>query len=139
MNTFLSKIILLCSAFFLPIIPAMIAVGLLIILDTITGVMASQKRGEKICSKKFGRVITKMLVYQLLIIASQLVEKYLFDFGIIKVTLAFLGLTEMLSISENFQTITGANFIQYIRGFLDTKFRGLVGEEKKEENKFPSV
>ena len=127
MNNIVTKLSVLSIAFFAPILPAMIAVGILITIDTITGVLGAKRIGDKIESKKFGRVVTKMLVYQLLIISSHLIELYLFDLiPLVKVTLGFLAITEFLSISENFQKCTGKDFLKYIKEYLDTKFRGML-------------
>ena len=134
-SNMVNKIIILLVAFLAPIQAAMIAVGVLITIDTIMGVLGARNIGEEITSKKFGRVLTKSLVYQLLIISSHLIETYLFDqLPLVKITLGFLSITEFLSISENFQKCTGANFIKYIKEFLDTKFRGLL-KEKENGNK----
>ena len=130
-SNMVNKIIILLVAFLAPIQAAMIAVGVLITIDTILGILGARKIGEEITSKKFGRVLTKSLVYQLLIISSHLIETYLFDqLPLVKITLGFLSITEFLSISENFQKCTGANFIKYIKEFLDTKFRGLLKEKE---------
>lgn len=113
--------------FLLPILPAMIAVGILIGIDTVTGIISARKQGKQITSKRFGSVLTKMLVYQLLIISAHLVQTYLFEqLPMVNITLAFLGMTEFLSISENFQGATGKNFLKFIREWIDQKFRGLL-------------
>ena len=125
------KILATIAIFFAPIVPAMIAVGILIVIDTTLGLIAANKNNEHISSKKLGRVLTKMLVYQLLIISSHLVEQYLFPIvPMLKITIAFCGMTEFLSLSENFQKITGKNFIMYIREFIDNKFRGMLDTHK---------
>ena len=121
------QFILIITAFFAPIIVSMIAVGLLITLDTIFGIMAAKKKGEEITSKKFGRVITKTFVYQLLIISSHLIETYLFtQVPFVQITLGYLAMTEFLSLAESFFTITGKDLLSYIKDFLDQKFRGML-------------
>lgn len=121
------KLLATLGLFFIPILPSMIAVGCLISIDTITGVISAKRQGQQVSSKKLGRVITKMLVYQLLIISAHLVEVYLFtQLPMVKITLAFLGMTEFLSISENFQGATGKSFVKYIREWIDVKFRGMI-------------
>lgn len=116
-----------CIAFFVPIYPAMIAIGLLILLDTLTALIAASKTGETITSKKLGAVITKNLVYQMLIISAHLCEAYLFPVvPFVKISLAFLAMTEFTSISENFEKATGKNLLGYVKTFLDEKFRGLI-------------
>lgn len=128
-----NKVIICLVTFFTPIYPAMIAVGLLIVIDTILGVIAAKKQGVKLSSKAFGRVITKMLVYQLLVIASYLAETYLFgQVPFLNITLGFLAVTEFVSVAENMSKITGTNFIGYLREQLDTKFRGMIKVENKD-------
>jgi len=122
-----AKIIAAIGVFFMPILPAMIACGILISIDTITGIISANRQGKEITSKRLGRVLTKMLVYQLLIIAAHLTQTYLFkQIPLVNITLAFIGMTEFLSISENFQGATGKNLVKYIREWIDVKFRGMI-------------
>jgi uncharacterized membrane protein YjgN (DUF898 family) len=51
-------------AFFAPVAGIMYAIGAFIALDTLLGVMAANKMGEKIESKKLSKVVWKMLMYQ---------------------------------------------------------------------------
>lgn len=130
------QLTLVLITFFTPILTAMIAVGLLISIDTILGVLAARKNGESVTSKKFGRIITKALVYELLVIASHLTQVYLFPIvPFVNITLGFLAITEFLSIGENVSKITGTNFIGYFREQLDTKFRGIA---KKDNTNTPT-
>jgi phage-related holin len=136
MNNLSTKVVVLSAAFFAPIMTAMIAVGVLVTIDTITGVIGAKRIGEKIESKKFGRVVTKSLVYQLLIISSHIIECYLFDMiPIVKITLGFLAMTEFLSIGENFYKCTGKNFVSYIKEYLDVKFRGMLKVDKDDNDR----
>lgn len=129
---FVQQLILIIVTFFAPLIPAMIAILLLVIIDTITAIIAAHKSNEAITSKKFGGSVTKLLVYQLLIISAHLCEKFLFpQVAFVKITLAFLATTEFISISENFQKTTGLSFIKYIKKFLDEKLRGFIKIDDK--------
>lgn len=125
-KTFIATIIV----FFAPIIPAMIAVGILILIDTLTGMLGAYHNGESITSKKMGGCITKSLVYQLLIISAHLCEAYLFPLiPFVKISIAFLAMTEFTSIAENFQKSTGKNFISYIKVTMDSKLRGFIQQD----------
>lgn len=130
----LLKCIFIASCtFFLPIYPAMIAVGILIFIDTITGIVGAYKAGEAITSKKMGTAITKSIVYQLLIVSAHLCETFLFPvIPFVKLSIAFLAMTEFTSIAENFQKATGKNLIKYIKTFLDSKFRGVIDDAIKD-------
>ena len=134
------KLWLIIVAFFAPIIPAMIAVGLLIVIDTITGILAARKNNESITCKRLGGVLTKMLVYQLLIISAHLCETFLFpEIVFVKITIAFLATVEFKSISENFQKSTGLPLLKFIKDVLDSRLRGLIKEDKdKDKNNTPA-
>ena len=127
LHMLLKSISVACVTFFLPIFPAMIAVGILIFIDTLTGIIAAKKTGETITSKKMGGCITKSIVYQLLIISAHLCETFLFaQIPFVKISLAFLAMTEFTSVSENFEKSTGKNLLKYIKTFMDEKFRGFI-------------
>ena len=112
------------STFLAPIASVMIAVGVLIMIDFIMGIIAARKTGDKINSKKMSNTLIKMLVYQLLIITSHLIELYLVPWlPILKITLSFIGIIEFLSIGENFTKITKKNFVKYIKDFIQSKLK----------------
>lgn len=113
------------SAFFISIQTYMIAIGVLIIIDLLMGVLAAKKRGEKISSKKLSNTIIKMLVYQLLIISAQIVQVYLLPewLPVMGITLAFLGIVEIFSIGESFTVITGKNFIKFLKTYIMKKLK----------------
>ena len=122
------------STFFAPIAVVMLAVGVLIMIDFIFGILSAKKNNEKITSKRMSDTLIKMVVYQLLIITSHLVELYLVPYlPLLKVTLSFIGIIEFLSIGESFTKITGKNFIKYIRDFIKSKFKpeGRIDELNK--------
>jgi hypothetical protein len=65
-----------------------------------------------------------MFVYQLLIISSHICEKYLVDFiPFTQITLGFLAIVEFYSIGESFSSITGMNFISYIKNIIVEKLK----------------
>ena|SRR3972149_2396958 len=126
------RLVLILITFFAPLLPAMVAVGLLIIIDTITGVIAARRNKETVTSKKMGGILTKMLVYQLLIISAHLCEAFLFPIiPFVKITIAFLAVVEFKSISENFQKSTGLPFLKFIKSYLDDKLRGLIKDDRE--------
>lgn len=84
-------------------IDAMVAILLLIIFDFITGIAAQKKNGHPILSTKVFRTCKKIVVYFLLISAGYLAETAtqrilpILD----ETVMAFLGVTELISILEN--------------------------------------
>ncbi len=111
----------------------MLAVGVLISIDLIFGLIAAKKNKEKITSKKLSQTIIKMFVYQLLIISSYITQTYLMPFfPLLKITIAFIGMTEFLSLSESFQKITGLEFIKFIKDKMMSSFKKYSdGQEEK--------
>lgn len=107
------------SAFLAPIQPLLFAVGLMIFLDTITGVIRSMKLDQTITSRKLSQIITKMLLYQGAIISLFLVEKLLLGefialfttikFFLTKIGAVTLVFIEAKSINENIQQGTGVD------------------------------
>jgi phage-related holin len=128
--------VIFLTAFFAPIKASMIAVGVIITLDFIFGIMAAKKRKEKIESKKMSRTLVKMLVYQMLIISAHLCEHYLVDFiPFTQITLGFIAIIEFYSIGEAFTTITGQNFISYAKNIIMAKLKDRFPEVNDDINK----
>lgn len=114
--SFLSKVILTIVAILSPIHTVMIAAGVLIVADLITGIIAAKKRGEPISSAGFRRTVSKMLVFQSAVICGFITEQYLLK-GTVPVTnivASVIGLTELTSILENLNSISGTNLLQDI-------------------------
>jgi len=115
-----------------PIEGALIAIGVLIGIDFTFGLIAAAKSKVKITSKKMSQSIIKMFVYQLLIIASFITMTYLIPwFPLVKITIAFIGMTEFLSIGESFQRITGLEFVKYIKDYLMRHIKKYSDDQKE--------
>lgn len=100
-------IISVCAVF-APIKGAIITVGVVIIVDLITGIMAARKRGEKITSKAYTKTIAKMAKYQTALLTGYLIEVYLIG-GIVPISTivtSAIGFGEAISLYENLNTIT---------------------------------
>lgn len=97
-----------------PIKELLIIVSLLILADTITGILAAYHRGEEINSKGFKKTIIKLFLYNLVVILAFLIEKYiLLDFiPFVKIGVAVIALTEFKSVVENFEAVTGIKLLQ---------------------------
>lgn len=81
-----------------------VAVLMLMIFDTILGVMATYKEGQAITSRKFSRVVQKGAIYMLSISAGYFADLTVAGSGVqlIQPTMiAFIGITEFISILEN--------------------------------------
>lgn len=72
----------------------------LVCIDTLTGVIKALKVGD-CSSKKFFRVLVKLLVYFTLLANSYLIDRILPTPVAATITLTFLGITEGISVIEN--------------------------------------
>lgn len=121
---YLKALLVSSLTFFIPIVPLLLLVGLFILCDTILGIWAARRRGEKITSRKLGNIVPKMLLYQGAVIVGYMLDKlllgefinYVFNIDmlitkLIAMTLIFI---ETLSLNENMECITGKNiFISF--------------------------
>lgn len=109
-------------AFISPIFPAMIATGFLIGADTISGIMKSRKKKIPITSRKLSNVLTKMVLYQLLIVSAHLCETYLVEeLPFVKLVLGAIALVEFKSILENASEYLGKDVVKAILEKLGRK------------------
>lgn len=99
-----------------PIKAVLITVAILIIADMISGIIAAYKRGEQITSAALGRTITKMFVYQTVVISGYLMQEHLINNLIPVVSLigGVIGMVEFKSLLENANEILGMDLFKEI-------------------------
>jgi len=116
-------------AFFSPIYYAFLLVIILVIVDTITGVMkAGKSKVENIESSKMFRFIPKLIFYLLLVIVSHSANLYIDNqIPFVKLAIIRISWIEVKSIDENFRDMFGFSFIDNVlegmRSFNDIKKR----------------
>lgn len=110
-------------AVFAPIYAVMLVTGFLIVCDLITGMMAAMKRKEKINSSAFRRTVSKIAIYQIVIMSAFLVEVYMLKgaLPISKIAASIVGITELMSIVENAETVYGQPIFKKIRRMLGSE------------------
>lgn len=136
----LKALILSIGSFFLPIQSLLLLVGLFILSDTVLGVWAAYKNGEKITSRKLGGIIPKMLLYQLAVVVGYILDVCLLNEFVLMVVGINLLVTklitmtliyiELLSINENFEAITGKNLFQSFKRLI-TRAKKIKGDVKE--------
>ena len=114
-----------------PIKAVMITVGILIIADALTGMYAAHKRGEKISSAAMRRTLSKMMVYQGVVICGFLLEANILDslVPVAKIVAGAIGMVEFKSILENANSIVGTNIFKAVIDKLGSD------NDKKDEKK----
>tara|TARA_R110000823_G_scaffold144221_1_gene274402 strand:+ start:677 stop:1081 length:405 start_codon:yes stop_codon:yes gene_type:complete len=106
-------------SFFFPIQHFLIFTIFVVFADTVTGILAAKKRGEKITSKGLYRTSQKVVVY---FCGIMIFHGASVTFGLpsqIVYSVSFLiAFTELYSISENIKSITGVNIGTIILKFF---------------------
>jgi len=114
------KAIISLIALSAPIQPAILAIGVLVTIDLIFGIIASVRSGDKFSSRKLKDTAVKLLVYNLLLIAGFVSETYMVNWiPFTKICLTFLAIIEITSIGESFQKITDKSFITFLRDSIE--------------------
>ena len=106
-------------SFFLPIKHFLIFTIFVVFADTVTGIIAAKKRGDKITSKGLYRTSQKVVVY---FCGIMIFHGASVTFGLpsqIVYSVSFLiAFTELYSVSENIKSITGVNIGTIILKFF---------------------
>lgn len=107
----------------MPVYPIMAVAGFLIFADLATGMLAARKNKEPISSAAMRRTVSKILVYQLVIMSGFLVEMYMLGgmLPISKIAASIIGLTELLSILENAEKAYGAPIFKKLLTLLGSE------------------
>jgi uncharacterized membrane protein len=106
-------------SFFLPIKHFLIFTIFVVIADTITGIKAAKKEGQKITSKGLYRTSEKILVYFTSIMifhGAQLT--FNIPLPIVYLASSIIAGTELFSVAENVKRITGVNLATIILKFF---------------------
>lgn len=107
-------------AFFAPIIAMVGAVCVLTIFDTITGIWAALKRGDKIHSRAMGRTVTKMLLYSLVILLAHIMEIVFIPWmPMVSLAAGYVALVEFRSNMENIGYITNIDVWNYLKDKIE--------------------
>lgn len=96
-----------------PIHSILISVGVMIVVDLVTGILAARKRKEPVTSAALRRTVSKMLIYQVAIISGFILETYLMAevIPVSKLVASAIGLTEFKSIIENLTTLNNGETV----------------------------
>ena len=121
----LLTLISICFAFFLPISGILIMIGVLIAIDTFTGIKKAHKLKEKITSRKLSSIISKLALYEITVIMFFLIDKFILNeiiltffsvpFMLTKVVALVLASIEVMSINENYKAVKSIDLWQSMK------------------------
>ena len=90
-------------------------IGVLIVIDTITGIWKAKKLGEKITSRKLSAIISKLALYEITVIMFFLIDQFILNdiiltffsvpFMLTKVVALVLASIEVMSINESYKQV----------------------------------
>lgn len=105
-------------SFFIPIKGFLLFTVAVVFADTITGVKAAKKEGQKISSKGLYRTTEKIVVYFVAILIFEAAKNtFSIPFPITYMVAMMISATELFSVAENIKRITGVEL-----GTLITRF-----------------
>ena len=105
-------------SFFLPIKHFLIFTIFVVFADTLTGIKAAKKEGQKISSKGLYRTTEKIVIYfTSILIFEGAKNTFSIPFPITYMVAMMISCTELYSVAENVKRITGVEL-----GTLITKF-----------------
>lgn len=108
-------------AYFTPILTSLLFVGGLVILDWLTGILKGYKNNE-LTSRKMIKKFYTGASYLIAISAVRLIEVYFGDeVPMVKPLMAVITLSELKSMRENIEAITGVDLFANLFGFLQRK------------------
>lgn len=126
-----------------PIQMMLLLVFVIVLLDTAAGIWSAYRQGIPITSRRFSSIITKLLVYKAIIIATYMFDVILLgefiaklvdiNLAATKVITIILVMTEVFSIDEKFIRATGKGSWYYIQRVLKLTKR-IHSETKKLSN-----
>jgi len=103
-------------SFFAPVTYAFIFIGVLVAIDTITGIMKAGKDDVRnITSKKGFSLVPKLIFYFLLVIVAHCCAVWVDpQVPFVKLVLIGIGWIEIKSIDENYKILAGHSFIDKV-------------------------
>lgn len=140
MKTLLTSLLLSLVAFFAPISSLLVLVGFAIVSDTMVGLYSSYKTKTPILSRKLARIVSKMFVYQGVVLLFFAMDKLIINelsamaisvqFITTKIVSLMLVSIECYSIDEKIRNFNKGNGIK----FYFTRLLKLTKTLKKEYN-----
>lgn len=108
---------------FAPIKATLVTVMVLTVVDLIAGILAAIKRKEKITSSGLKRTVVKILAYEIVVCLGYITEQYMTGdlVPVVKMLAGLIGITELKSVLENIEEITGIPVLQLLIDKLSQK------------------
>ena len=125
---YIIQLLSVVSAFFLPISGILFLIGFAILVDTITGIWKAKKLKIKITSRGLSAIVSKLFLYEVAVILTYLIDKFILNDILLQFFSVPLMLTKILSlvlvsieaisISENYKSVKGIDIWSSLKRLL---------------------
>lgn len=117
MKDWLFAVVSACIAFFNPAAGLLLTVGALVFADAITGMIAAKKRGENVNSAGMRRTVSKMFIFQTVVLTGWMLEQHVLEslLPVARIAAAAICIVEFKSLLENVTEITGVSFASILK------------------------
>ena len=145
-------LISICFAFFLPISGILIMIGVLIAIDTFTGIWKAKKLKIPITSRGLSAIISKLFLYEVAVILTYLIDRFILNDIILQFFSVPLMLTKILSlvlvsieaisISENYKAVKGIDIWSALKNLFSRAKeikKDIDGVRHKQDNTTPTI
>lgn len=116
----LHNLILATIAVISPVKELLLVVGFLIVADFIVGLFRAYRKGEEITSRKMGNTISKILLYNIMILSVYFLDHYLLKTGLKleKIAASLIAIVECKSLDESFKTLFGWSIFDKLKKII---------------------
>lgn len=115
-GVYASALVIWLANFVAPVWYTILLVFFMVVVDLFTGIRAARFRGEAINSKGLRRTVEKITIYTLYILALHGIQLvYELPNVVVYVLSGVIVVTELLSISENIEIVTGVPLVRHVR------------------------
>jgi hypothetical protein len=125
---YIIQLLAVVGSFFLPISGILFLIGFAIFVDTLTGIWKAKKLGIPITSRKLSAIVSKLFLYEVAVILTYLIDKFILNDIILQFFTVPLMLTKILSlvlvsieaisISENYKQVKGIDIWSALKNLL---------------------
>lgn len=125
-------------ALFVPTIPGLMFIGLLIFADTFTGIWKTVKnKGWKSVNSRplSDGLLPKLTMYPLILLVASGCKHIFPDIPFIRASIFLIMCIEIKSLTENINVILKINFFNFIKIYLEKGRKGIVEEMSKNNTK----
>ena len=128
-----SSFIKLCvavMAYFAPVSSMIHLVLIFITIDFLTGIYASYRNKTKIVSHRLRNTVEKFVLYSSAILLGWMFQVEFANWAnLAQIIAGFIAGSELISIYENINHITGLNILSKVRGIITNSIKKLINKD----------